>query len=198
LPVRPRLPSICIALLPPEPRSPCRGSLVLVAQRPRSLVKTETVDEPPATATLICAVAAERAPLIGMASFDPDRAARCQLNRRRIRDHLGTQRCHDALPNALVRTHHPTQRRASRLVAVEGYGDSRVKDQRDWVRFNGAPSQEFWIVRKHPRTSEVQCDRMTAAGHHAKPNQADCSFSYPPLGWHRQLARFSTLDGSTP
>ena len=47
------------------------------------------------------------------------------------------------------------------LVTVEGYGDSRVKDPRDWVRFNGAPSQEFWVVRKHPRTSEIQRDRMT-------------------------------------
>ena len=47
------------------------------------------------------------------------------------------------------------------LVTVEGYGDSRVKDPRDWVRFNGAPSQDFWIVRKHPRTGENQRDRMT-------------------------------------
>ena len=47
------------------------------------------------------------------------------------------------------------------LVTVEGYGDSRVKDPRDWVRFNGAPSQEFWIVRRHPETGENQRDRMT-------------------------------------
>jgi putative SOS response-associated peptidase YedK len=36
-----------------------------------------------------------------------------------------------------------------------------VKDPRDWVRFNGAPSQEFWIVRRHPETRENQRDRMT-------------------------------------
>ena len=47
------------------------------------------------------------------------------------------------------------------LVTVEGYGDSRVKDPRDWVRFNGAPIQEFWIVRRHPETGENQRDRMT-------------------------------------
>ena len=47
------------------------------------------------------------------------------------------------------------------LVTVEGYGDSRVKDPRDWVRFNGAPSQDFWITRKHPKTGEYQRDRMT-------------------------------------
>ena len=47
------------------------------------------------------------------------------------------------------------------LVTVEGYGDSRVKDPRDWVRFNGAPSQDFWIVRRHPETDENQRDRMT-------------------------------------
>ena len=47
------------------------------------------------------------------------------------------------------------------LVRVEGYGDSRVKDPRDWVRFNGAPSQEFWIVRRHPETGENQRDRVT-------------------------------------
>ena len=47
------------------------------------------------------------------------------------------------------------------LVTVEGYGDSRVKDPRDWVRFNGAPSQDFWITRKHPKTGENQRDRMT-------------------------------------
>jgi putative SOS response-associated peptidase YedK len=45
------------------------------------------------------------------------------------------------------------------LVTVEGYGDSRVKDPRDWVRSNGAPSQDFWIVRKHHRTGENR-DRM--------------------------------------
>lgn len=49
------------------------------------------------------------------------------------------------------------------LVTVEGYGDSRVKDPRDWVRFNGAPSQDFWITRKHPKTGENQRDRMTWA-----------------------------------
>jgi len=42
------------------------------------------------------------------------------------------------------------------LVTVEGYGDSRVKDPRDWVRFNGAPSQDFWITRKHPQSGEHQ------------------------------------------
>ena len=47
------------------------------------------------------------------------------------------------------------------LVTVEGYGDTRVKDPRDWVRFNGAPSQDFWITRKHPKTGENQRDRMT-------------------------------------
>ena len=47
------------------------------------------------------------------------------------------------------------------LVTIEGYGDSRVNDPRDWVRFNGAPSQDFWIIRKHPKTGENQRDRMT-------------------------------------
>ena len=38
-----------------------------------------------------------------------------------------------------------TQRRGELpgLVTVEGYGDNRVKDPKDWVRFNGAPSQIF-------------------------------------------------------
>ena len=47
------------------------------------------------------------------------------------------------------------------LVTVEGYGDRCVNDPRDWVRFNGAPSQNFWIIRKHPRTNELQRDRLT-------------------------------------
>ena len=29
------------------------------------------------------------------------------------------------------------------------------------VRLNGAPSQDFWITRKHPKTGENQRDRMT-------------------------------------
>jgi putative SOS response-associated peptidase YedK len=47
------------------------------------------------------------------------------------------------------------------LVTVMGASDSRVKDPNDWVRYNGAPSQDFWIIRKHPKTGESQRDRMT-------------------------------------
>src|SRR5687768_13249246 len=28
-------------------------------------------------------------------------------------------------------------------------------------RYNGAPSQDFWVIRKHPKTGEYQRDRMT-------------------------------------
>jgi putative SOS response-associated peptidase YedK len=28
-------------------------------------------------------------------------------------------------------------------------------------RYNGAPSQDFWVIRKHPKTGECQRDRMT-------------------------------------
>jgi putative SOS response-associated peptidase YedK len=48
------------------------------------------------------------------------------------------------------------------LVTIMGDGrDSRVKDAKDYVRYNGAPSQDFWIVRKHPKSGEYQRDRMT-------------------------------------
>ena len=47
------------------------------------------------------------------------------------------------------------------LVTVTGYGDSRVKDPKDWVRYNGAPSQEFWVIREHPETGKNHKDRMT-------------------------------------
>ena len=58
---------------------------------------------------------------------------------------------------------HITQKRGELpdLVTVMGGGDSRVKDRKDWVRYNGAPSQDFWIFRKHPTTGEYQRDRMT-------------------------------------
>jgi putative SOS response-associated peptidase YedK len=42
-----------------------------------------------------------------------------------------------------------------------GAGDGRVRDPKDWVRYNGVPSQDFWIVRKHPKTGDYQRDRMT-------------------------------------
>ena len=41
------------------------------------------------------------------------------------------------------------------LVTVEGYGDRRVRDP------SASPSQNFWIIRKHPRTNELQRDRLT-------------------------------------
>ncbi len=39
--------------------------------------------------------------------------------------------------------------------------DSRVKDPKDWARYNGAPSLDYWVIRKHPKTGENQRDRMT-------------------------------------
>ena len=48
------------------------------------------------------------------------------------------------------------------LVTIVGDGyDPRVKDPKDWVRYNGAPSQDFWIIRRHPKTEEITRDRMT-------------------------------------
>jgi len=47
------------------------------------------------------------------------------------------------------------------LVTVMGAGDSRVKDPKDWVRHNGAPSQDFWVIRLHPKTGEYRRDRLT-------------------------------------
>ena len=48
------------------------------------------------------------------------------------------------------------------LVTITGDGyDARVKDPKDWVRFNGAPSQDFWIIRRRPKTGATQRDRMT-------------------------------------
>jgi putative SOS response-associated peptidase YedK len=47
------------------------------------------------------------------------------------------------------------------LVAVTGDGhDSRIKHPKDWVRYNGAPSQDFWIIRRHPKTGQYQRDRL--------------------------------------
>jgi len=39
--------------------------------------------------------------------------------------------------------------------------DSRIKDPKDWVRYNGAPSQDFWIIRRHPKSGDYQRDRLT-------------------------------------
>ena len=39
------------------------------------------------------------------------------------------------------------------LVTVVGDArDSRIKNP--WVRYNGAPGQDFWIIRRHPKTGE--------------------------------------------
>lgn len=38
--------------------------------------------------------------------------------------------------------------------------DNRVKDPRDYLRYNGAPSQEFWIIRRNPETGAYQRNRM--------------------------------------
>ena len=29
------------------------------------------------------------------------------------------------------------------------------------MRYNGAPSQDFWIIRRHPKSCEYQRDRLT-------------------------------------
>jgi hypothetical protein len=50
------------------------------------------------------------------------------------------------------------------LVTVMGDGrDSRIKDPKDWVRYNGAPSQDFWITRRHPESGEYQSERSAPA-----------------------------------
>ena len=48
------------------------------------------------------------------------------------------------------------------LATVMGDGrDSRIKDPKGWVRYNGAPSQDFWVIRRDPETGEYQRDRLT-------------------------------------
>jgi putative SOS response-associated peptidase YedK len=47
------------------------------------------------------------------------------------------------------------------LITVMGAGDGRVHNPKEWVRYNGAPSQDFWIIRRHPKTGEYRRDRMT-------------------------------------
>jgi len=43
------------------------------------------------------------------------------------------------------------------LTTVLGDGnDSRIKDPKHWVRYNGAPSQDFWVIRRHPKSGEYQ------------------------------------------
>jgi hypothetical protein len=38
------------------------------------------------------------------------------------------------------------------LASVMGDGrDSRITDPKGWVRYNGGPSQDFWLIRLHPR-----------------------------------------------
>ena len=48
------------------------------------------------------------------------------------------------------------------LAAVMGDGnDSRIKDPKDLVRYNGVPSQDCSLIRCHPKSGEYQRDRLT-------------------------------------
>ena len=40
------------------------------------------------------------------------------------------------------------------------YGETGEGEPSPPARYNGAPSQDFWVVRRHPQTAEYQADRL--------------------------------------
>jgi hypothetical protein len=40
-------------------------------------------------------------------------------------------------------------------IVLDEYRDSRTGEAIPRARYNGAPSQDFWVIRLHPRTASI-------------------------------------------
>ena len=46
-------------------------------------------------------------------------------------------------------------------IVLDEYRNSRTGEAIPRARYNGAPSQDFWVIRLHPRTGQYHRDRLT-------------------------------------